>query len=184
MSRFDDDGDGEGMPWELWQTVVSNALGGKRGQAALAELEEALLALPEPKLIEGHLAADGAVCAVGAYVAHRQARERGVPIATVIAEVEETECWCGHERDAHGPTCSGIREWNGKPCTCTEFDADDGEGIYDTTHAGQQAGLPHTISWHLAYLNDETFGCMTPEQRYEKVLAWTRRALGKEPVAA
>jgi hypothetical protein len=35
----------------------------------------------------------------------------------------------------------------------------------------------------MAYLNDETFEGATPEQRYEKILAWVRRAQGKPETA-
>lgn len=183
MSRFDD-GDGEGMPWGLWEQTVSTALGGKRGQMALADLESALVALPEPRLIEGHLASHGAVCAVGAYVAHRKATEQGVPIAEVIsAMAPAAKCWCGHSGNEHTPACAGKR-WNDAPCSCEEFEeADDEEDIYETAAAGTNAGLSHTIAWHLAYLNDEQFAAATPEQRYEKVLGWVRRAQGKEVAA-
>jgi hypothetical protein len=99
VSRFEYDGDGEGMPWPLWETTVSTALGGRRGQEALAAMEAALLALPECKLVEGHLAAEGGVCAVGAYVAHRRAEQEHVDIAA-----------SGGGRDLDG------RTWNEMPC--------------------------------------------------------------------
>jgi hypothetical protein len=51
MTRFYDSD--EGVPWPLWKSILSNALGGKRGQRALADMEAALLALPERKLIDG-----------------------------------------------------------------------------------------------------------------------------------
>lgn len=180
MSRFDDAGDGEGMPWGLWEQVVSSSLGSRRGQAALADLEAALVALPEPRLIEGHLAANGGVCAVGAYVAHRKATEQGVPVADVIsAMATEVDCWCEHSRSDHNPTCTGT-SWNDKPCSCKKYDAASDEDIYETAAAGKAAGLSQTVAWHLAYLNDEQFYAATPEQRYERVLGWVRRAQGKE----
>jgi hypothetical protein len=177
MSRFDLD-DGEGLPWELWEQIVSRALGGRRGQEALSALEEALVALPEPRLIDGHLAADGAVCAVGAYVAYRRAQEVGVDIASVVdAMAVGVRCSCGHARDQHREKCLGPG-WQGKPCWCDEYKPEESD-IYDTTDAGQNAGLSHVIAWHLAYLNDEQFGGLSPEDRYDRVLTWTRRALGK-----
>ena len=39
MTRFDCDYD-EGIPWERWEQIVSNALGGRKGQAALAEMTD------------------------------------------------------------------------------------------------------------------------------------------------
>lgn len=186
MSRFDYDGDGEGMPWELWQTVVSHALGGRKGQAALAEMEAALLALPEPKLIEGHLASGGGVCAVGAFVAAHRAAEQKVDLAVVIEAMSVgVACYCGHTQAKHiDGKCHGT--YQGKPCYCDgEFEIDEDEdGYYKTVEAGQNAGLSHTVAWHLAYLNDEHFAACSPEERYSRMLAWVRRAQGKETVAA
>lgn len=181
MSRFEYDGDGEGMPWGLWESVVSRALGGRRGQEALAQMETALLELPEPRLIEGHLAYDGATCAVGALVAHRRAQEEGVDIAAVIEAMSvDVRCWCGHGRDRHdGSTCSG-RRGQDSPCSCTDFDPEDiQDGVDETVAAGQRVGLRFSVAWHLAHLNDEQFGGATPEERYRLMLAWVRRALGK-----
>jgi len=183
MSRFGD-GDEEGMPLELWETVISNALGGPKGQTALAAMEEALLALPEPKLISGHLACDGQVCAVGAFVAHKKATEENADIQTVIdAMGAGVKCWCNHSRESHTDgACSGTL-WQGKPCGCSAYDQDGGETDYETAAAGADAGLPRTIAWHLAYLNDEQFASGTPEARYEQMLTFVRRAQGK-PVLA
>lgn len=152
MSRFsylDDEG---GMPWGMWQAIVSRALGGDRGQRALAEMEEALLALPEQKLIEGALANDEGVCGIGALVAHKRAKKDGIEMAAAMADLSRSE--------------------------------DSGEGdIHETAYAGTGVGLRWSVAWHLAYLNDETFHEATPEQRYEKMLAWVRRAQGKTETA-
>jgi hypothetical protein len=179
VSRFDEDGEG-GMPWDLWETVVSNALGGRRGQEALAAMEAALLALPEPKLIEGRLAAAGQVCAVGALVAHRRAQEQGVDIQTIIdAMGAGVRCWCGHGRDAHTDgQCGGISSYSKKPCGCEGYEPES-DDTYETVQAGKAAGLSSTVAWHLSWLNDESLRG-TPEQRYAQMLAWVRRAQGKE----
>jgi hypothetical protein len=169
------------MPWELWETVVSNALGGRKGQAQLAEMEAALLALPEPRLIEGHLAADGAVCAVGAFVAARRAADQGVDLAAVIEAMGATvPCYCGHTREEHTDgKCNG-KGYEGRPCYCDdEYEPEEDEDCWETVEAGRAAGLSHTVAWHLAYLNDEQFASATPEQRYERMLAWVQRALGR-----
>jgi hypothetical protein len=65
MSRYSDYDDYEGEPEQVlaagrWERNARVALKGKRGRKALAELREALMALPERRLIEG------AVCTVGA----------------------------------------------------------------------------------------------------------------------
>lgn len=182
MSRFGDCyDDGDLIPAALWETILSRALGGRRGQAALAELETALLELPEPRLIEGHLALDGDTCAVGALVARRRAAEEGCNIAAAIEAMSaRVQCWCGHGRDRHhdGEGCSG-KGWQDKPCSCTQFDAEATEDAWETVAAGQGAGLKYTVAYHFAHLNDERFGGATPEERYRLMLAWVRRAQGK-----
>jgi hypothetical protein len=180
MSRFGYDGDGDGIPQGLWDATLSRALGGRRGQEALADMETALLKLPEPRLIEGHLALGGATCAVGALVAHKRATTEGVDIAAVIEAMSaRVQCWCGHSRDQHhGGACTG-RLWQDRPCSCTAFDAEEIEDVFETVAAGERVGLMFTVAWHLAHLNDETFGGSTPEERHRLMLAWVRRAQGK-----
>jgi len=182
VSRFEDvweDCDGT-IPPQLWDQIVSNALSGRRGQAALAELEEALLALPEKKLVEGHLAAEGSVCAVGAFVAAQKAKREGLDFAAAVEALNEAalDCWCGHSKAAHhSAPCSGER-WDGGTCTCSGYDPEY-EGAHDTVEAGRAAGLTWSVAWHLAYLNDEEFGDATPEERYQRVLAWVQTARGR-----
>jgi hypothetical protein len=54
--------------WDLirWRGAVASAIRGKRGQAFLLEMFQALESLPEKKLIAGDLEKDGSVCALGA----------------------------------------------------------------------------------------------------------------------
>lgn len=60
--------------FDLWQANCRRSLNGRAGQEALRDLESALLAMPEKRLIVDDLAVDGEVCAVGALM-----RARGVP---------------------------------------------------------------------------------------------------------
>jgi len=70
MSRFDPDCDAEEWQYALWQATVKRSLNGKRGQAMLRRLEQALLELPEKRLITGSTAeaenGQPGVCALGA----------------------------------------------------------------------------------------------------------------------
>lgn len=179
----------EGIPWGLWGQMVSRALGGKRGQAALSELESALRALPERKLVAGHLAAEGSVCTVGAYVAAKRAQRDGIDLAVSIEQmVEGTPCRCDHAKDMHDEagchaTRRSFQSEEEHECSCMEYRPED-QYAHDTAQEGQAYGLKWTVAWHLAYLNDEEFGKATPEERYELVLAWVQRAQGKEPANA
>lgn len=73
MSRsgYSDDCDNN---WDhiRWRGAVTSAIKGKRGQAFLKEMLQALEALPEKKLVEGLLDHNGSVCALGAVFKQRQ----------------------------------------------------------------------------------------------------------------
>lgn len=141
MGRFDDyDNDGV-MPYELWKANLHRALTGKRGQKALADLEAALLALPDKRLIEGALCEGGEVCAVGALGAHRLVK-KGKTWAEAFAELDG-----------------------------------EAETDYETVWFGEKLGLTGTLTWEIAHRNDETFGTLPPEVRYERMLAWVRQHL-------
>lgn len=74
MSRsgYIDDGDIEQWDWIRWRGAVAAAIRGKRGQAFLLEMWQALTSLPEPKLVADSLVEeDGAVCAMGAVALSR-----------------------------------------------------------------------------------------------------------------
>ena len=73
MSRisYSEDEDYPGQ-FELWQANCERSLRGAQGQAELRELRDALLALPEKRLIHGALVdEEGGVCAIGAYASRK-----------------------------------------------------------------------------------------------------------------
>jgi hypothetical protein len=191
VSRYSDNEDG--IPWGMWEAIVGRALAGRRGQAAMAAMEAALLQLPAPRLAHGHLAADGTVCAVGALVAQARAAAQGVPLAEVVEAMNaDVRCYCGHGRAQHaGGRCMAAR-WRpystrrGEPlygcserCYCGEYEREM-ENLDSTSEVGMaEAGLGRTVAWHLAYLNDEQFHGATPEERYVLFLQYVRRAQGK-----
>jgi hypothetical protein len=67
--------------WELirWRGAVTSAMRGKRGQAFLRDMRDALDALPEHRLVESELVApDGECCAMGAVCLARELDVDGV----------------------------------------------------------------------------------------------------------
>lgn len=73
--------------WDLirWRGAVKSAIRGKRGQAFLRELRDALDAMPEKRLIANALRSEsGEVCAIGAVGV-----ARGVDMATIDPEDRE-----------------------------------------------------------------------------------------------
>jgi hypothetical protein len=99
----------------------------------------------------GTLASEGAVCAVGAFVAHKRAQREGVDLKAAIERLSEEY----------------------------EFDGD----AFETADEGAREGLAFCVAWHFGYLNDEHFYAATPEERFDRMLAWVRRAQGKEVAA-
>ena len=61
-----------------WRGAVSSALRGAKGQAFLKELDAALDALPEKKLVANELEGDGCFCALGAV-----GKVRGIDLAKI-----------------------------------------------------------------------------------------------------
>lgn len=149
MARFDGDYENEYNAWALWEQATTIALGSVKGQQILRDLRDALLALPSKRLISGQLACKGEVCTMGALAAYRR---RDEDRAEVLAELERKI-----DYDEDGP-------YGG-------WEADEA-----TILVGQEVGVGVALSSHMAWLND-SYGSVTPEQRYERVLAWTETAI-------
>jgi hypothetical protein len=152
--RFEGDYD-EQFPgqWWLWEANLQRNISGKAGQRSLRELRDALLALPEKKLIETRLADEqGHVCALGA-LAVKQRVERGEPREKVLAAMASDSA----------PDEYGMDIWEAEQQTLAEAKA-----------CGVKGPMAVTIAWE----ND--FGpssSETPEQRYARVLAWVEKRI-------
>jgi hypothetical protein len=164
----------------LWHANAQRALAGKRGKRALAEMREALRALPEKRLIAG------ALCTVGGV--EQRARETDPygwyreELAAKLKSEGEGVCaigaylWFKKVKAGADPQAA----FDDLP---TLLDVDGGD--YETAEAGRAAGLTFTLAWTLASRNDERFGDMTPEQRYEAFMAWLNEQLADtEPAHA
>lgn len=88
MSRsgYSDDCDNLG----LWRQTVRRAIEGKRGQKLLRELEAALIALPNKRLVDYAVAIpeQGEVCALGA-VALKRRLDKGMDRTAALEEIAE-----------------------------------------------------------------------------------------------
>jgi hypothetical protein len=78
----------------LWQGNCNRSLMGRGGQKSLRELEAALLALPDKRLVSGEFDNGEDVCAIGALARHR----RIVPKSDPESEMEEVGVECGMPR--------------------------------------------------------------------------------------
>lgn len=155
MSRYDCDGDGDGPEynnaWDLQEQAGLNALRGKRGQAVLKELEVALLALPEKKLLHGKLSREGGVCAIGALALKRRME-------------------AGEARDA----ALKWMEEQVDPEDCEEW------GEQTAYFAKKHLGVVKALAYKISFENDEGRGEYnhghkeTDEERWARVLKWVR----------
>lgn len=210
MSRFGEGEEQFAGQYDLWQANAKRAIAGRRGQQALRDLEAALLELPSKRLIAGRLAHHGEVCAIGALVAHRRAakgEDRDVVLTELAGQIP-VRCECGHSEldhvdlTGHCAGCDGARErfrthaleagrepdedllsrrYSCEAFIDGEYD-DDGDGDWATVEAAKAVGVTYVLAWELAFANDERYSGLTPEQRYERTLAWVRDHL--QPVAA
>lgn len=160
MSRFNSDEYDPDFPnqGDLWEANWRRHKEGARGQKALRDLRDALVALPEKRLIEQRLADEsGCVCTVGALALHRrisQGESRDSVLSDLAAKIVPDERW-------------------------GEIDAWTAEEL--TMEVGMASGLKRVMAVNLSYQNDLDEGSETPEQRYERVLAWVESGLGKVP---
>lgn len=154
--RFEGDGD-EYFPgqWALWEHNLERNMSGAAGQAKLKELRDALLALPEKRLIETRLAdGEGNVCALGALAVQRRV-EAGEPRSAVLSELAEKvveDDW-------------GLDGWEAEQLTLEEARA---------------CGVKRPMAVTVAYENDFGPSRETPEERYARVLAWVEKRILEE----
>lgn len=142
---------------------IKRALKGKKGQAVLKELAAALEAMPEKRLISSVFAditippgeapvydrVQGDVCTMGCLLIHRKMTKQFRPRGQALLEaINEVTCH-----------------------------PDDG-GQEAIQQAATALDLVYPLAYELAYVNDE-MGAHdeTPEQRYERVLAWVRKQI-------
>lgn len=181
MSRYYDDGDyDESFPNQaaLWRANADRAMSGKRGRAALSDLRDAMRALPKKRLIEG------ALCTVDHVKRGEDMDDRyGRPDFNRVVE-----------HDGEGVCAVGAFIWWQKvKAGAAPEDAfaelptiygDNGDEIEITAQEGKRAGLAFPLAWDLAYMNDEQWGSCTPEQRYDRFLAWLNGKLDGSTVTA
>lgn len=142
----------------LFEANCQRQIKGRAGQKALRELERALVELPEKRLVAKAIACGNEVCAVGALLVHQRVAKgesREDALARYQSVVQDDDEYCGAY--------------------------DDFDGYQDPTDEIAAAeGVPALLAWKLVYLNDERCDHCTPEERYEKVLAWVRRQIKSE----
>ena len=199
MSRFsdyDDDSEEWALNMGRWQHNARVALKGKRGRKALRDLREALMALPEHRLIES------AMCTVGGVDKRVPPLTEAELQALLAVRGGDASAWYAEamrrgrleeradlakliETQGEGVCAIGAYLWHRKvkagvdPAeafatlpTLAGDDPDGGDPLADTARLGKEAGLTFTLAWELAYRNDETCRNMTAEERWTAFVAW------------
>jgi hypothetical protein len=193
MSRYDGDYSfdyDEPFPnaGALYAANAERALKGKRGRRVLAELREALLALPEKRLISS------ALCTVGAgRRLQREIDEWGyLPAWRLKMTRDQFRELLAENNGEEGVCAVGALLWHRKVVKDglspeEAFDAlptlntDEG-GLEATAEVAKEAGIVYSLAWQLAYRNDEMFDGMSPEERYDAFLAWLDQELATPAV--
>lgn len=142
--------------WALWEQALYRAVNGQKGQQVLRDMEAALLALPEPKLIEAGLSDGKGVCAVGAFVAQRRV-EAGEDREAVLEGLKRKGGWSDRYQIFKG--------WE------TE------QGTIDQARA---QGMQLSIACAVAGENDWHYG-ITDEEWYDRMLKWVRERIIEVP---
>lgn len=74
--------------------------------------------------------------------------------------------------DEEGGVCAIGAYGKHKGIDLSKFDVDD-----STDEVGIEGGMPALVAWKVVEMNDLQFDHVTPEQRYEKMLAWVESKL-------
>lgn len=173
---WEEDWPNQGAFW--WHNAM-RALKGTRGRKALAELREALLMLPEKRLVSGAIST--AALAVDAE-AMPDMRPGWDANATLVPNYAKKDALDKCAQEGIGVCAVGayllrkrVLELGETPedamralPSASDIDCD----LHETAELGKRAGLAYSLAWMLADRNDETYGECTPEGRYERFLTW------------
>lgn len=192
MTRFEWDGDYEGPGYEnaaeLYEHRALTAIYSRRGRAALRELREALMALPQHALIEGAVCRvptdeDGEVLWKEPEAAPGQATLDGSPVSSRTLAAPAEVCvvgahvWWQKVKAGMAPDEAFV--------DLPALDSEDdqwGDEMFETAWLGQSNGLTYTLAWELQSMNDETWGALTPEERWQRFVAWIDEVLAAPPL--
>ncbi len=78
-------------------------------------------------------------------------------------------------QDEEGGVCAIGAYAKHRGVDLTNFDVDS-----NTDDAGIAGGMPPLVAWKVVEMNDLQFDHITPEQRYDKMLAWVESKIAQE----
>lgn len=189
MSRGGNDDYDEDFPnqGEFWWANAMRALHGKRGKKALAELREALLMLPEKRLVSGAIS----TASLKEKIPSMPDEKKMFGSDKTYPNWEKREALAKCEREGVGVCAVGAYMLRKRVLELSETPEEamrqlpssadfEGYDLNETMLQGQAAGLTSYVAYLLADRNDETYARMTPEERYEAFLQWIDKELGAD----
>ena len=157
--NYSDEEDFPGQ-YELWQANCRRSLRSRAGQRELRELEAALLALPEKRLIHGALQdGTGGMCAIAAY-----GQRKGVDLSTFDPEYDSDDV--------------GIA--GGMPKLVAWKVVERNDVLLDDYYVTAEGPTKPEPGWYREHYENRGVHqrmTYTPEERYQKVLAWVREQI-------
>jgi hypothetical protein len=169
MSRFYE-GDGENPISATWHGNIERICRGKRGQRILREFIDALLALPERRLIANKIQnAEGEVCAIGALGKHRgvdmseyeDSQEGSVDLGKELGLGFMLAWQLGSENDMY---CPPIRQY--QKSVILDVPIVIHEGVQINCYYARPTQTTY------AYTADGVLHGYSPEERWQHLYAW------------
>lgn len=93
-------------------------------------------------------------------------------LRTALLAMPEKRLIADALEDEEGGICAIAAYGKHKGIDLSKFDVD-----YETDEVGIAAGMPKLVAWKVVEMNDVEFRRLTPERRYEKMLAWVESKL-------
>lgn len=161
MSRTEWDDDGGDYDYNIYGLQIGwalRALKGKKGQAALKELEAALLALPEKRLIAENFCKEGQVCVLGALALKRRL-DVGMSDGVARKDIQQTY---GLDPDPEEAISRARKDLGLSRMFAIEV---------------MEQNDKTTGKW---IKEEGRYAPFTPQERYEHVLAWVRMQMKEQ----
>lgn len=102
----------------------------------------------------------------------KQGQEELRELRNALLALREKRLLLGTLEDEEGGVCAVGAYGKHKGIDLSKFDVDS-----DTDDVGIAGGMPPLVAWKVVEMNDLQFDHVTPEQRYEKMLAWVESKL-------
>ncbi len=93
-------------------------------------------------------------------------------LRAALINLPEKRLLLGVLEDGEGGVCAVGAYGKRKGLDLSKFDSDS-----STDEVGIAGGMPALVAWKVVEMNDVEFDHVTPEQRYEKMLAWVESQL-------